>query len=236
MATAFEVSGEIAMFRRPYTTTSSISYPLPTPTAVAGLIAAIIGLDNGAEVKGDRARFWQALQGTRIAISILAPLKWRWETINFWNVKQPQKSLHIQVKHQFISRPCYRFYVHGGVEDKLRRHLEEGTFVYTPYLGVTYALADIKYTGTYPWEPVIQEKVEVSTVVPYTENLQVDILSSGEVFRERLPYRLSEERAPLETVFVLYQRNPARRLRLIKWEGLDVTRCGEDLVAWFPQW
>lgn len=236
MATVFEVSAEIAMFRRPYTTTSSVSYPLPTPTAVAGLIAAIVGLSNGCEERSILAQYWRSLQGTRVAVRILAPLRWRWETINFWNVKNPAKSPHIQVKHQFISRPCYRLYVHGGIEGELKKHLLQGTFVYTPYLGVAYAVADIRYCGHYSWEPVASEQVDVSTVVPYTGELEIDILNSREVFRERIPYRLSEERLLIETLPVLYQTNPERNLRLLKREGLDVTRCGDDMVAWFPEW
>ncbi|WP_333871736.1 type I-B CRISPR-associated protein Cas5b [Desulforamulus putei] len=236
MATVFEASAAIAMFRRPYTTTSSVSYPVPTPTAVAGLLAAITGLDNGCQEQGFAARYWQYLQGTRIAIQMLAPLKWRSETINFWNVKEPQKNPHIQVKHQFISRPRYRFYVQGGIEEKLKKYLSQGTFVYTPYLGVAYAVADIKYCGHYPWEPVTMEQLDVSTVVPYTGNLEVDILSSGGSFRERIPFRLNQDRSLVETLPILYQTDPNKKLRLLKRGELDVTRCGEDIVAWFPAW
>ncbi|MGB4656082.1 MAG: CRISPR-associated protein Cas5, partial [Bacillota bacterium] len=46
--TVFEASGPIAMFRKPYTTTSSVSFAFPPPTAIAGMIAAIIGIPNGS--------------------------------------------------------------------------------------------------------------------------------------------------------------------------------------------
>ncbi|AQS58404.1 type I-B CRISPR-associated protein Cas5b [Desulforamulus ferrireducens] len=236
MATVFEASGIIAMFRRPYTTTSSVSYPLPTPTAVAGLLAAIIGLDNGSGDQGFAANYWPALKGTRIAIQILAPLKWHSATLNFWNLKEPQKNPHIQVKHQFISRPRYRFYVQGGIEEALTQHLSKGTFVYTPYLGVAYALADIKYCGNYPWQPLEPQQVDVVTVVPHTPGLEMDILASGGAFRERIPYRLEQDRSLVETLPIIYQTDPRKKLRLLKWGELDVTRCGEDIVTWFPAW
>lgn len=60
LPTVFEVSGRMAMFRKPYTTTSSVSYPFPPPTALAGMIAAILGYDNGASEKG-----WNAFFGKR---------------------------------------------------------------------------------------------------------------------------------------------------------------------------
>ena len=61
MALAFDIAGPIAMFRRPYTTTSSVSFPLPPPTAVAGLIGAIVGLNNGSDEVGYAAKYWDAM-------------------------------------------------------------------------------------------------------------------------------------------------------------------------------
>lgn len=237
MATVFEVFGPIAMFRRPYTTTSSVSYPIPTPTALAGLIAAIVGFPNGGDEKAGAAIYWQLLKGTQVAVRLLTPLKWRTETVNFWNVKNAVKSPHIQVKHQFINKPHYRIYVQGGVEEELHKHLIQETFVYTPYLGIAYALAEVRYCGKYVWEPVpSKEIVDVATVIPYIDELEIDVVNSQDVFRERIPYCLSEERALLKTLPILYQTDPQKRLRLVKWGNLDVTRCGEDLVAWFPSW
>lgn len=51
MALVFDITSEYAMFRKFYTTTSSISYPFPPPTAIGGLIAAIIGEENEADKK-----------------------------------------------------------------------------------------------------------------------------------------------------------------------------------------
>jgi CRISPR-associated protein Cas5h len=237
MATVFEAFGPIAMFRRPYTTTSSVSYPIPTPTALAGLIAAIVGFSNGGAENAGSANYWKLLQGTQLAIRLLAPLKWRTETVNYWNVKNAVKSPHIQVKHQFIHKPHYRIYVHGGVEEELYNHLINETFVYTPYLGVAYALAEVRYCGRYAWEPVnSDETVNVATVIPFIDELEIDVVNSQEVFRERIPYRLSEERALLKTLPILYQTDPQKRLRLVKWGNFNVTRCGEDVVTWFPSW
>ena len=48
MAVMFDCSSDMALFRKPYTTTSSVSFAFPPPSAIAGLVSAIIGLDNGA--------------------------------------------------------------------------------------------------------------------------------------------------------------------------------------------
>ena len=71
MVLIFDISSNIAMFRKPYTTTSLISYPFPPPTAVAGLLGAMTGLDNQADSEGaGSAAFWDYMTGTRIAIGL----------------------------------------------------------------------------------------------------------------------------------------------------------------------
>lgn len=236
MALAFDITGPIAMFRRPYTTTSSVSFPLPPPTAVAGLLAGIVGIGNGSHEEACAARYWKEIRGTQIALSILNPIAWYSGTVNFWNVKEPQKSSHIRVKHQFVKNPKYRVYVHGGLEGTLRGHLEAGTFVYTPYLGTAYALGKITYLGAFIKQPAAETKVVLSSVVPLLpENkVDIDIEASSGVFRDKLPFRLNNKRAFCESITVLYPAS--KKICLNAWEGLDVTYYGDQYIAWFPAW
>ncbi len=238
MALAFDISGPIAMFRRPYTTTSSVSFPLPPPTAVAGLLAGIIGLGNGSHEKASAARYWEDLRGTRIAVSIRNPITWYSGTVNFWNVKEPQKNPHIRVKHQFVKNPRYRIYVWGGVEKELRKYLEAGTFIYTPCLGTAYALAEIEYLGEFDNQPVAKKKVILSSVVPLLSEgkVDIDIIVSKGVFRDKLPFRLTSQRAFFESITIFYPASPKDGICLTAWEGLDVTCCGDEHIAWFPAW
>ena len=88
------------------------------------------------------------LAGTRVAVALLRQTRWLRVAVNFWNVKNPQRTPHIQVKHQFVSSPRYRVYVSGGVKAHLHGHLERGSFIYTPFLGGAYALAQIDYISS----------------------------------------------------------------------------------------
>jgi CRISPR-associated protein Cas5h len=237
MATVFEISGRMAMFRKPYTTTSSVSFAFPPPTAIAGLVSAVIGIPNGSADDACNAAFWERMQGTKVAVSILNDLKWGRYTINFWNVKNPQKNIHIQVKHQFIRNPRYRVYVEGGLEDSLRSNLEKGAFIYTPYLGVAYALADIDYVGNFRSEPVQGENLACDTVIPWSENIKLgSILETGGVFKEQVPFRMDTKRTLMRSIAVLYPPTPEAKLVLKERGDADVTRCGKDVVAWFPEW
>ena len=188
MAVAFDINAPIAMFRRPYTTTSSVSFPIPPPTAVAGLLGAIIGLPNGSHEKAFSAKYWDEMKGTKIALSIINPISWFSTTINFWNLKEPQKSPHIRVKHQFVRQPKYRIYVHGGVKRDWAA-FGEWYFVYTPFLGTAYAIADIDYLGQFPLQPVEEKEISLASVLPLLEEqtVKIDIIASRTVFRDTLP-------------------------------------------------
>ena len=241
MAVMFECSSDMALFRKPYTTTSSVSFAFPPPSAIAGLVSAIIGLDNGAARNAPRADYWRELTGTRVAVALLRPTRWLRAAVNFWNVKNPQSTPHIQVKHQFVSSPRYRVYVSGGIEARLRGHLERGSFVYTPCLGVAYAIAQIDYIGACAPQPVSDEEVRVNTVVPWEdEGMELNLAESGGVFSERVPFRLTTERALAESVKVVYSADVKRPLCVRRKGALNVTRCAarevEDIVAWFPEW
>lgn len=238
MAVAFDITGQIAMFRRPYTTTSSVSFPFPPPTAVAGLLGAIVGLNNGSHEIAYAARYWEAIKGTKIAISILNPISWYSTTINFWNLKEPQKSPHIRVKHQFVRQPKYRIYVQGGLEERLREHLEQGTFIYTPCLGTAYAIAVLEYLGAFSPEPVTEQAIALASVlpVPDAQKIKIDVTASTKIFRDTLPFSLTPERDLVETINTVYTPSVKEKLHLASWEGLDVTAYQDDCIAWFPAW
>lgn len=59
VAAIFEARSPLAMFRKPYTTTSSVSFPFPPPTALAGSMAAVVGEGNGAGKEAFCAAFWK---------------------------------------------------------------------------------------------------------------------------------------------------------------------------------
>jgi CRISPR-associated protein Cas5h len=242
MATVFDISGPLALYRKPYTTTSTASFPVPPPTAVAGLLASIIGIGNGSEQESCSSQFWAQLQGTRIAIQRLNPPAWFSTTINFWNTKEPQKNPHIRVKHQFVKNPHYRIFVQDGVENALRAQLEAGRFYYTPTLGAAYTLADVNFLGSFDYPKArltqIGEEIRVVSAVPITGEAEtnIDFLKTRGVMKDAFPFRLDEKRTLLETIPLLYPSSPEHQIVLKVWEGLDVSRYGESCIVWLPAW
>jgi CRISPR-associated protein Cas5h len=87
VALVFDIEGDMALFRKPYTTTSMVSYPFPPPTAVAGMIAAIIGINHEASQNAKNARYWDKMTGVQIGIALQSPLRWINTAVNLMKLK-----------------------------------------------------------------------------------------------------------------------------------------------------
>ncbi|WP_334139712.1 type I-B CRISPR-associated protein Cas5b [Thermovirga lienii] len=237
MPVVFDVSGDIAMFRRPYTTTSSISYAFPPPSAIAGMIGAILGISKGPSNDLCRARYWRHMTGTQVTLKVINPIRWETSTINLLNTKTKRLDSHIQVLHQFVSNPKYRIFVKGPLEERLHDALSKGECYYTPYLGVAYALCELEYIGRFNEEQVSEnEEIRVTTAIPFRQDLNVDVRGSDAFAMETVPFRLDEERTPLQYISVLFSVRFNKGIVLKEKGELEIAKCGEDVVAWFPAW
>lgn len=244
MALVFDVSANLAMFRKPYTTTSMVSFPFPPPTAVAGLIGAVVGLQHGADMDAKSAAFWNRMEGLQVAVGLRKPVGWMITAVNMMKFKTANADMreHIQVKHQFVKEPCYRIYVRGTGEvfSGLRTALEKKEFRFTPCLGVAYALADINFVGEFEEKKTGSTELSLDTVVPLYEGVQPDVIETGGLHKEIVPFRMRCDRRLEEAVAVLYPEYTSERERrkIVLRERGDVytSMVGTDRVAWFHEW
>ena len=242
VALVFDITGDMALFRKPYTTTSMVSYPFPPPTAVAGLIAAIIGINHGADQNAKSARYWDAMSGVQVGIALQNPLRWMNTAVNLMKLTKSlneKMTEHIQVKHQLAKKPRYRIYVQGGdVYLRLKQRLEREEFIYTPCLGAAYALADIEYQGEYT-SAAAEPEVGFDTIVPAYNGLELDIVRSGAVFSEQVPMRMTSARRLSQTVQVYYAlpSKDGKPAVYVRNQGtLQSSMVNGEKVAWFHAW
>ncbi len=149
---AFDVWGDYAYFRRGYTTTSTISFPFPSRTTVAGLISSILGFE--------RDSYYDVFnqQNSKIGLRILNPIKKVRFNLNYINTKvgfylqdiNQKQGLRTQVQAEFLKNPKFRIFVSlednkimGDLFDLLYNHQS----IYTPYLGISECLANFKLVG-----------------------------------------------------------------------------------------
>lgn len=241
MVLVFDVNGDMALFRKPYTTTSMISYPFPPPTALAGLIAGIIGINHRASQDARNAYCWEKMQGVQVGISLRGPIHWMNTAVNLMKYKTANADMseHIQVKHQMVKKPAYRIFVQGGeIYQNLKWRLEREEFIYTPCLGAAYALADIKYLGEYEAEEAVLD-CGFHTVVPAYEGLELDIVRSGAVFSEQIPAQMTVKRRLSDTVQVYYTQPGKSEIPLLflcNQGTLQSNLVNGEKVAWFNAW
>ena len=236
MPIAFDITGDIGMFRRPYTTTSSVSYPFPPPTAVGGMLGALLG-ESLYDV--DDAKGLDLLKGTSIAIRILSPVRWHREAINLTNVKR--LGTHMIVQHQFVRDPSYRVYVSGGAEKDVKRALIDKRGSYPLCMGVAYAMAEVVYKGELK---KVGDTDRVHTVIPVFQNTDIDIdREDNDIFTDIMPWRLDKDRTLRDTVTVLWSPGlKDKGLRILGSKNVDKGEysAGKDLpterIAWFQPW
>jgi len=245
----FDVWSDIAMFRKPYTTTSQVSFAFPPPTAIAGLVSAIVGTDHGASLEASKADFWNGMKNTRVAIGLLSPVRWFSTTINLLKFKTPNGNMdeHIQSKHQMLKQPRYRIYLQdGNLYASLKCRLERKEFIFTPCLGTAYAIAEMQYVGEYEEKPVNDQETWVDSIVPLYNGVHLDVMKSRGLHRERVPFQMNGQRELLQTVSVIYPEIEfdestgsevhSKRIWLKGRGKLDVSQVGEERVSWFERW
>lgn len=167
----FDVWGDYAYFRRGYTTTSTISYPFPSRTTIAGFISGILGYprDSYYELFDEN--------NSSIGLKIVNPIKKTRINLNYVNTKESMHLFEIksngkrtQVPAEFLKDVKYRLYISLNDKElmsKLYNFLKEHKSIYTPYLGITECLCNFELVGDglYSVEEVFGENVQIDSVI-----------------------------------------------------------------------
>ena len=108
----FDVWGDYAYFRRGYTTTSTLTYPFPSLTTIAGFIAGILGYPRNS--------YYDLFQkeNSKIGLKIINPIKKTRINLNYINTKNKMLLSEIkgngkrtQVPAEFLKNVKYRIYL-----------------------------------------------------------------------------------------------------------------------------
>jgi CRISPR-associated protein Cas5h len=195
---SFDLSGDYAIFRRPYSTTSPLTYPVPTRTAIAGLLASILGRNRDSYYE----EF--SYENSRIGIQLLSPIKKMLLGLNLvdtkkgyylWDIPENPRT---QILYEVLKDIHWRIYVwlkYDTSYEDLKRRLESHTTVYTPYLGMAQMLADFKFVKEYN---IVERKEgdqdSIATIVP--EDYGVKPSPNHRMGRVNLPLYMDDNRTP----------------------------------------
>ena len=228
----FDVWADYAYFRRGYTTTSTISYPFPSRTTIAGFIAGILGYprDSYYELFDE--------ENSAIGLKILNPIKKTTMNLNYVNTKESMHLFEIkksgkrtQVQAEFLKDVKYRIYVSLTDEEimnKLFTLLREHKSVYTPYLGITECLCNFELVGEGLYSVEQQSGVDVSIdSVVSKKDVNIRIEADKRYGIVKSPAFMNKDRSIREFMEYYYESNA----NTITVDKCDYYVIGDDNVT-----
>ncbi|OED29880.1 type I-B CRISPR-associated protein Cas5b [Methanosphaera sp. WGK6] len=227
----FDVWGDYAYFRRGYTTTSTISYPFPSRTTIAGFISGILGKE--------RDSYYDLFQknNSKIGLKIINPIEKTRINLNYVNTKESIVLFEIkgngkrtQVPAEFLKNVKYRIYLSLDDDDILNEFyglLKEHKSVYTPYLGISECLANFSLVSEdiFSVEPIKEENVHIDSVV--LKNSGKLVIESGKRYGViKSPGYMDENRVVSDFLEYYYESNG----KSILLDSCEYYKVGEDNV------
>ncbi len=217
----FDIWSSFGHFKKPYTTTSPLTYSIPTRTAITGILAAIIGLDKSEYIE----HF--SLEKANVAVKIINPVKKIRISENFINTKKSMTKIHerTQIKVEFLKDAAYRVYVShidAGLYSKLKEMLSSHSTIYTISMGISEALANFKYVGEFEGAEITDNHsmVDIDSIIPVALLKKGDIEFEAdkelltetirEFFTENIPLEMNTDRSVSKYGEVFFERNGCR--------------------------
>ena len=168
----FDIWGDYGYFRKGYTTTSTISYPFPSRTTLAGIVAGIMGYERDSyyDLFGP--------SNSAFALQIMNPIKKMRINLNMIDTKtgfllSDNKGTRFQLPAEFLKNVRYRIYLwldDQSVMEDFHTLLSEHKSVYSPYLGISECMANLAIVDERICEPKKlaqnMENIRVNSIIP----------------------------------------------------------------------
>ncbi len=231
----FDLFGDLAHFRKYYSTTSPVTFTIIPPVTVLGILGAILGLEK--EENQYLTRLNKA--GTMLAVQSLSKVKKIRMGINLvntkgniWVPKQRREGARTQIRFEFLKEVAYRLYVTMEDEQlfqKLIRMVKEHKSFYTVSLGLSELLAGFNYIGVkeFTWQEESDHFVDIVSMVPVNSLMEdgIHITSGQRYLKEMVPVRMDHQRIVMDysEMLIESQGNPLRLKLKGYWKGAEVS-------------
>lgn len=233
-ALVFDIRGPYAHYKKNYSPVSPVTFPCPTPTAMIGMIAGMIGEQKReylARFSGDQ---W------RLGIQLLKPVQKYRAAINLVNTKlDPKtfrlkgKSARIQIPYEFLKDVAYRIYfwhADDSLFEQVNKQLETETTVYTPSLGLAQCIADVEYVGQFDCEHITdKEHVNIDSIVPFNDSVEIKFENSKRYQRISVPVAMEPGRIVNKYQTAVVEENAG----FISARNATPFKCGKSVVSFF---
>jgi len=205
----FEVWGEYGHFRKHYTTTSPLTFSIPSRTALTGLLGAVIGLSKEEYLGHFRCKQAQ------IGVRLMAPVKKVRFSENLIDTKKAGPLMNeiknrTQIQYELLKDPRFRVYfVHDDpeIQRAARELLSRHCSVYTPCLGLSEHIASFAYIGEFEAVERQSEKAEIHTAVRSDEVGNLIFEPGRQYVTEIMPAEMADDRTVTDYSEIIFERN-----------------------------
>lgn len=181
----FRAKSGFARFRKPYTTTSALTFLCIHPIAVKGLVGAVMGID--------KKELHHVTSTMKIGIQVLSFVNKDMQALKLVSMKSSEKFLNFPANVEFLRNPEYRIFISWD-SDKINdfeSRIKNQNPVFTPYLGTSENIAKIIYE-TRGHAQLIGKTDSIDTIIPLK---RIDLQHKDyHLFIDRIPVSSNEKR------------------------------------------
>ncbi len=205
----FKVFGDLAHFRKFFTTSSPLTFPFPPPPTIRGIVGAIMGFKKEEYLEKTEdlwigVRINNPVRKVRLGLNLS-------DTKNYPYFKPPwerpkNKALQrTQVKTEFLRDPSFTLYLYSqsGLTEELHNLLKEHKTHYTLSLGLSELLADFELVGMLEAGKVEQAEY-INSVVPINAVKELNLEEPQKIGKERIPVYMTTDRTVLKYEDVIF--------------------------------
>lgn len=222
----FDISSEFGHFRKYNTTTSPLSYSIPTRTAVAGILGAILGMerevaDGVYPVGAIPVQEFFSKSNSDIAVQILNPVKKENVAMNLINTKTSFYDLtragRTQIEFELVKNVKYRIFFalnnNQLVFNELEGRIKTKNHHFSPYLGLAQCTATVDFVDIKQAELMEnrdENYIDIITAVNLSKSIgeqPVEFDYSAMYSANNMPIEMNRNREVQEFSEVLIEKN-----------------------------
>ena len=222
----FDIGSEYGHFRKYNTTTSPLTYSIPTRTAIAGILGAILGMEREIAdgVYPDGAvpvQEFFSKANSNIAIQILNPVKKENVAMNLINTKTSffdlTKAGRTQIEFELVKDVKYRIFFalnnNEEVFNELTQRIKFKKHHFSPYLGLAQFTATVDFVDIKQAELIgnaDENYVDIVTVVNLSKTISdqpIEFDYSAMYSANNMPIEMNRNREVQEYSEVLIEKN-----------------------------
>jgi CRISPR-associated protein Cas5h len=168
----FDISGEYGHFRKFNTTTSPLTYSIPTPSAIFGLLGAVLGIereDSHNKIRKGNEHLREVFSNDNAAVAVqpLTEIKKVNIGFNLLDTGSYQSFFNItnrtQIEYEILKDPKFRIFLNWEhpLKEELKKRLQTKKFHFNPYLGISQMTADINFIAEKKMTEISNKNYEV---------------------------------------------------------------------------